>query len=97
MKVFLKPNFLELSIKSGRPRSIGTLVDGTGQVSDLYLDPASRTGLAGYLRLNARPPRPKLSWWRKLLNRWNEWRCDPFLACRRHGRCWTHSEWADDE
>ena len=20
-------------------------------------------------------------------------KCKPFLACFRHGRCWTHSEW----
>ena len=23
-------------------------------------------------------------------------RCRPFLACMRHGRCWTHSDWACD-
>ena len=24
-------------------------------------------------------------------------RCDPLLACVRHGRCWTHSEWEKSE
>ncbi len=54
-------------------------------------------------KMKSRPMTLKATWWGPasrgsflrrvwLFFRYLNWRCSPFLACSRHGRCFPHSD-----